>query len=314
MVIFKNTAKTWKLASMTDILKWSFNRKQPTIPGTDVLPILKPNLTLIQQPKHKLQSTWIGHSTCLVQMNNKNFLTDPIFSSYAAPLQIPGFPKRIREVHDDLKIEKLPKIDYVVVSHNHYDHLDFNSIKTLKKIHDPVFIVPSKLNLWFYRNGINKVIDLSWWQSHKEDNIEITLLPVQHWSHRNMFDRFKTLWGSFMISDGEKSVYFTGDTGYSSDFKEIGEKFKNVDLALIPIGAYEPRHIMKYQHINPEEAIQIAIDINAKKSMAMHWSTFILTDEPIMEPKEKIEKELQRLKLEKEFFEVIFHSETICID
>ena len=124
-------------------------------------------------------------------MSNKNFLTDPIFSSYAAPLQLPlGFPKRIREVHEDLKIEKLPKIDYVVVSHNHYDHLDNNSIQLLKKIHDPIFIVPSQLNIWFHKNGISKVVDLNRWNSHKENDIEINFLPAQHWSHRTTFDRF----------------------------------------------------------------------------------------------------------------------------
>jgi N-acyl-phosphatidylethanolamine-hydrolysing phospholipase D len=150
----------------------------------------------------------------------------------------------------------LPKIDYVVVSHNHYDHLDYNSIKLLKKVHDPLFVVPLKVSKWFIRNGFSNVVELDWWNSHKHDNIEITALPVQHWSHRSIFDRLKTLWCSFMISNGEKNVYFTGDTGYCDDFKEIGSKF-DVDLALIPIGAYEPRNIMKNQHINPEEAMQV---------------------------------------------------------
>lgn len=254
------------------------------------VPIAEPDINELHDKTGKPKITWLGHSTFLIQYQGINILTDPMLTSRASPVPFAG-PKRLVEM--PIKQEDLPPIDYIVISHNHYDHLD---AKTVDKFGDePVYLVPLKLKEWFTDRGIqsDRVIEMDWWDEYKQapQNLAITATPSQHWSARGINDRSKTLWAAWHIQIGDFSTWFGGDTGYNEfQFKEIGEKWQDIDLGLIPIGAYAPRWFMKGSHVNPDEAILIHQDIGAKQSFGMHWGTFQLTAEPIMEPAERIKQ------------------------
>ena len=203
------------------------------------------------------------------------------------------FPRSIfrskRYSFPTIDIESLPKIDLIVISHNHYDHLDKNSVKNLGKDPLTVWYVPLGLKKWFDRLNIKNVIELDWFEERKQDNVEIICLPSQHWSKRSAFKSFDTLWSSWFLKVGNFKFWFAGDTGYNTiQFKQIGDDYGPFDLSAIPIGAYEPRWFMKDFHVNPEESIFIHKDIKSKKSIGMHFGTFVLTTEPVIEPIEKI--------------------------
>jgi L-ascorbate metabolism protein UlaG (beta-lactamase superfamily) len=281
---FKNRYND-EMGGFSNFLKWQWERfgKKTLPPSADLSPI-SPNLTLIQSPKDA-QVTWVGHSTALIQIGGLNILTDPIFSEFSSPVQFVG-PKRFKA--PGLSLAQLPRIDVVIVSHNHYDHLDINSVRTLAAMPNaPTFYVPLGIELWFKDHVPGaKVVKADWQDkltfSQASNNLVLQLLPVQHWSSRTPFDRKATLWGSWALSAGAKSVWFSGDLGYSQDTKDIGKQFpQGFDLALIAVGAYEPRWFMKNQHINPAEAVTIHAEIASRKSVGIHWGTFGLTDEPL---------------------------------
>ena len=226
--------------------------------------------------------TWIGHATLLVQTDHVTFLTDPIWSDTPSP--IPFFGPR-RFVSPGIKIEDLPRIDFVVISHNHYDHLDLPTLKALAE-RDPStrFLVPLG-NADLLRNeGIKYVEEFDWGDSTEHGDVKIHCLPTQHWSKRGLTDDRKALWSSWAIKGRQRSFYFGGDTGYFAGFSRIGEVHGPFDLVAVPIGAYEPSAMMKESHMNPEEAIRAAIDLNAKSAIAIHYGTFDLSDEPLDEP------------------------------
>lgn len=234
------------------------------------------------------QVTWMGHSTFLIQWQQKTILTDPVFSKRASPVSFAG-PKRYTEVA--MPLAELPDIDIVIISHNHYDHLDEASIKAIGNT--AAYVVPSGLKDWFIDAGIesSRVIELQWWQQVSLLGFTITATPSQHWSARRLGDRFKSHWASWLITHQHSAVWFAGDTGYNDkDFVAIGQYITDrqlsVDLALIPIGAYAPRGFMKPYHVNTAEAVQIHKDIGAKYSIGMHWGAFPLTSEWPMEPYE----------------------------
>ncbi len=234
----------------------------------------------------KMQVSWLGHSTFLVQYQGINLLTDPIFSNRAAPTSWAG-PKRYTPHVVDYSL--LPPIDYVVISHNHYDHLDDTAVKLLGN--RPLYLVPLGVADWFLDQGIkaDRVQELDWWQTVDPaltgEAIRVEAQPSQHWSARGLFDRRETLWASWRVQMGDRSLWFAGDTGYNPIlFKEIGRKSGPVDLALIPIGAYDPRSFMQTYHVDPDEAVMIHQDIGAARSIGMHWGTFPLTAEEPMDP------------------------------
>ena len=228
-------------------------------------------------------TTFINHATHLIQVKGINFLTDPIFSERASPFQWVG-PKRIRK--PALQIKDLPKIDFVLISHNHYDHMDSASIDQLTKIHNPVFIVPLANGDLIKGMGAENVVELNWWEDHQilNSDFKITLVPAQHWSARGLFDRNKALWGGFVIQSEKIKIYFAGDTGYGDFFKEIRKKLGPMNLSLLPIGAYEPRWFMKDHHMNPAEAVMAHKDLESKFSLGTHFGTFKLTDEGVDDP------------------------------
>ena len=230
---------------------------------------------------------WLGHASYLIRLDNKHLLIDPFFSNYASPLQFIG-PKRI--VPSALSIEELPKIDYVLVTHNHYDHLDKNSIKQLEKKFSPLMIVPEGLARTIKKWGVKHTQELVWQQAVTLGDITITALPAYHYSRRCLFDLNKSWWCGFAIEHKNLKLFYAGDTGYGDNFKVIGKQYTYFDYAMIGIGAYEPRKIMQAVHLNPEEAVQLAIDINAKTLLPMHWGTIVLTSEPFAEPIQRLRK------------------------
>lgn len=266
-----------------DLIKWQ--REAPDVtPITLPMAVLQPSI--LKKPK-TAQVTWIGHSTFLLQVDGLNILTDPIFSNRASPVSFAG-PKR--STPPAMTLQQLPDIDVVLISHNHYDHLDSATVKALRKKQPddpPVYFVPLGQKSWFDKRNIENVTELDWWHSGTIGDITFHAVPVQHWSSRSPFDRNKALWAGFLIDSPSLRTLFVGDSGYSDDFKTIAKKLGKVDLALVPIGAYDPRWFMKSAHMNPEEALQVVKDVGAKRAIGMHWGTFALTDEPMAEPGER---------------------------
>ncbi len=253
--------------------------------------------------------TWVGHDTFLVQWGGLNLLTDPIYGERASPLPFAG-PKRL--VPPALAFERLPPIDVVLVSHNHYDHLDAPTIKRLIHAHPHThFVVPKGLRRWFTRRGASRVIELDWWQSAPLGAATVTAVPAQHFTSRGLRDRNRTLWCGFVVEAAGRKLYFAGDTGYSRDFADIGARFAPIDMALIPIGAYEPRWFMQAMHVNPEDAVKIHQDLGARLSVAMHWGTFCLTTEPLDEPPRRLAAACTAAGLPAGCFRVLQHGETL---
>ena len=245
-------------------------------------------------------AAWVGHSSFVINNYDLNIISDPMFSDRASPLQFLG-PKRL--IEPAIGYKNLPKIDVVIISHNHYDHLDLKSVKKLNKLNpDTIFLVPLKLKNWFLSKGIKNVYEFEWWESKIIENTTFTFVPVQHWSRRGLFDKNKSLWGGWWIENSSIKLVHLGDTGYSKDFIEINKRLGSPDVAFIPIGAYSPRRIMKKSHMNPREALDAALDLGAKKSIGMHWGTFILTTEPIKEPEIILNELIQKSNFEEDFF------------
>ena len=291
-----------------DIIKWQLN-KPDDVPKysqvADLLPVVKPDFLLMENSNNGIPVTWFGHSSLLLNIDGIKILTDPMFSERCSPVQWAG-PKRYTKCPID--ISELPDVDIVVISHNHYDHLDKNTVKHLGN--NVKWFVPIGVKEWFNNMGITNVIELDWWERKLYKNLSIVCTPAQHFSGRGLFDRNKTLWSSWAILGDKKSFWFGGDTGYSSDFKKISSELGPFDLAAIPIGAYEPRWFMNPMHVTPDQAIQIHLDIKSKQTIGIHWGTFILTDEPIFEPLELLEKYKIDMNIPSGEFITMTHGET----
>lgn len=225
--------------------------------------------------------TWIGHASFLVQLGGLNILTDPVLSKRTSPVQWAG-PRRLAPL--GLQFDELPKIDVVLISHNHYDHLDASTVCKLAQRDAPLFVVPLGLREWFERRRIAHVTELDWWQSTEARGLVVHAVPAQHFSGRAARDRNRSLWCGFVFERAGQRHFFAGDTGYGPDFADIGRRFAPIDVAMIPIGAYDPRGFMQPVHVNPEEAVRIHQDVGSRLSLAMHWGTFRLTLEPLDDP------------------------------
>jgi L-ascorbate metabolism protein UlaG (beta-lactamase superfamily) len=244
--------------------------------------------------------TYVNHASHLIQLQNLNIITDPIFSKRAGPFALLG-PKRVRKPGIGLK--DLPSVDVVLVSHNHYDHMDMRTLKKLNNLFKPLFIVPLGNKKYFTRRKIHKVIELDWWQTHTlTENQTITLVPAQHWSMRTMNDTNKALWGGYWIRSHQLNIYFAGDTGFGEHFKLIKEKMGRANISILPIGAYEPRWFMKPQHMNPEDAVQASLILETKLAIATHHQTFRLATEGFYEPKQSLQHNLVLNKINPNYF------------
>lgn len=295
-----NNAKT-----LWDVLKWKLSGSGTTWPQEKRVNTAKAALVKDGQAA-SVHITYIGHATTYIQDEKLSIITDPQFSERASPLSAIG-PRRYRD--PGVALAELPAVDYVVVSHNHYDHMDLPSLKKLHERFHPKFIVPLG-NAHFLKNeGIEGVIEIDWWQ--KEGPVQ--LVPAQHWSARGIGDRNLALWGGFILSLSGKNIYFAGDTGYGPHFKMIQEKVGSIDVSLLPIGAYEPRDFMKNQHMNPEDAVKAHLDLKSKRSFAIHFEVFQLTDEGYDEPRKTILREIEKLHLSADGFFVPDIGETLII-
>ena len=287
---YKNTNGVASDKSFGDMLKWIRSDIEPVITKIELSSEWQ-NLDLSKDDNYAI---WIGHSTFLIKKNGVTILTDPIFSNRASPLRNIG-PKRL--IPPAIPLDELPSIDIVTVSHNHYDHLDIRSLKKLSKNNPKaIFLVPAGDEKLLKRKKIKNVYDFDWWKSIEHKGFEITFTPVQHWSKRSLFDRNKSLWGGWFFKHKDYSFYHAGDTGYSKDFIDTKIKLGSPKYAFIPIGAYDPEWFMAESHVNPENAVQIMLDLEAEKSFGMHWATFVLTDEDTIEPKIRLEKAMMEHK------------------
>lgn len=258
--------------------------------------------------------TWIGHATVLLRVGGLNILTDPHFSERASPLAFAG-PKRV--VPPAIPLAELPRIDAVLISHSHYDHLDARSVAALAKQAGgpPVFYVGLGLKPWFANLGIDSVVEMDWWEQRSQSGATIRFVPVQHWSARTPFDTNRTLWGGFVVQHPELTFFFSGDTGYSKDFADIAARIGPIDVAALPIGAYAPRWFMRTYHIDPDEAVQIHLDLKARHSVGIHWGTFDdLTDESLYDPPVRLAEALKTRNLPADAFWVLKHGETRAIE
>ena len=226
--------------------------------------------------------TWVGHATLLVQMDHVTFLTDPIWSNKPSPVSFVG-PRRF--VSPGIALEDLPSIDFVVISHNHYDHLDLPTLAALaERGPETRFLVPLGNAELLRQIGVEHVEEFDWGDTTQLGDLTIHCLPSRHWSKRGVGDDRKALWSSWAMDGPDRNFFFSGDTGYFDGFSRIGEALGPFDLAAVPIGAYEPAKMMQDSHMNPEQAVRAALDLDAGKAIAIHFGTFDLSDEPLDEP------------------------------
>ncbi|MGL4232128.1 MAG: MBL fold metallo-hydrolase [Casimicrobium sp.] len=341
--------------------KWQWERltqntvaKAPPGGWASVLPSVKPDIDFLKKNRSERTITWLGHATVLLQTNGVNIITDPVFSERTAPVQFAG-PKR--EVPFMMTPDELPEIDVVLISHNHYDHLDVGTIEDFKtRFPKAQYLVPLGLKAWFDDLGVANVREMDWWDAIELGGLKYTFTPAQHWSKRSLSDTNRSLWGGFVVeapsvhgstssprtevslsaaftpvldtgsprtetqaprmvslSNHRTDVWrfiYTGDTGYSQDFKDIGAKFPGgFDWAAIPIGAYEPRWFMKAQHCNPDESVQIMKDLGARQALAVHWGTWMLTDEALDLPPKHLAEALAKREVDATKFAVFKNGE-----
>ena len=290
-------------------LRWRFGPSYAETKAPPYAPeYASPAIARIQNPDpEKIQLTWVGHATFLVQVAGMNILTDPMWSERASPVSWLG-PKR--HARPGIRFEDLPRIDVVLVSHTHYDHLDRPTILRLGNA--PLYIVPQRVGAWFRNENITNVVELTWWSKTAVETIAFNAVPAKHWSKRWLFRNEQDVgWSGYVIETPAGVVYFAGDTGYHPEyFKVIGAAFRNIDIGLIPIGAYYPREVFGNYHIDPREALELHKEVGAKQSVGMHWGVFQLTQEPLAEPPALLAKERDARNMRPQEFSTMKIGET----
>lgn len=275
--------------------QWARWTNPPPPSRPERVPVVVPDAAAraaLKAPTTDATVTWLGHATALWRVAGLNVLTDPHLTRRASPVAFAG-PER--EVAMPIGLADLPRIDVVLITHNHYDHLDRGTVRALaaQPGGPPLFVVPLGVDRWMRDEGITTVHRMDWWDTHRlpapQGDVTLHFVPSQHWSSRTPWDRSATLWGGFVlqatVSGGPLSLYVVGDTGWSPrDFAEIGERFGGVDFAQIPVGCYLPRWFMRTQHVNEAEAVLIHQAVRSRLSMGVHWGTFRLCDDPVDAP------------------------------
>jgi N-acyl-phosphatidylethanolamine-hydrolysing phospholipase D len=316
---YENPWPTWKKSKLSSALTFILlTKSESNIPCNSeldkTLPITKPDFSQYNSsPEQGIRHMWIGHASSLVQFDGITLLTDPIFSDRCSPLQGIGV-KRYRP--PPCTIQDLPKIDCVVISHNHYDHLDYNSVKELnRRFGDSLrWYVPMGLKKWMNDCGCNNVVELTWWQEHSHDSgVKFISTPCQHWCKRSLNDNNQVLWSSWCVKGPKHSFYFAGDTGYCPVFKQIGRRHGPFTLSTIPIGAYHPRSFLGPQHVDPGQAVDVHNDIASQKSIGIHWGTFDLSKEFYLEPRDLLRAELKKRELDPGCFITVNHGEIVLV-
>jgi N-acyl-phosphatidylethanolamine-hydrolysing phospholipase D len=255
------------------------------------LALAPPHPQALRDNSRRATVTWIGHSTVLVQLDGFNFLTDPTWAERTGPFS--GLIGVRRYTPPGIRFEDLPPIDFVLISHDHYDHLDEGTVRRLASKFNPLFVVPLGIKAWLADRGITNVVELDWGESVRVGKLTLVCAPAQHGSGRTLIDQGRRLWASWAVL-GSQRFYFGGDSGYYRHFKEIGDALGPFDLAALPIGSYTPRPIARAVHMSPEEAVQAALDLRAARMVGIHWGTFALAREPYDEPPSRLAAEAAR--------------------
>lgn len=264
--------------SFKDMRKWMKERKSKVKDLTVNNPqAANKIITEVRENRTKTSYTWIGHSTFLIQLNGLNILTDPVWAKRM------GFQKRLTD--PGMALSELPEIDMVVISHGHYDHLDFPTLKKLKG--NPQYFVPIGLGSLFRKKGYDRVKEMNWWDHTEFEGIQLHFVPAQHWTRRTLTDINTSHWGGWVFQTPEETLYFVGDTGYFPAFKEIGDRF-TIDTVFMPIGAYEPEWFMKVSHISPEDSVTAFKELNAEVFVPMHYGAYRLADDTGPEALERL--------------------------
>ena len=301
---FKNLYNIELKITYKNILRWGLEKRKKVKDHTFLVPhATDKKIAYLKENRTDATITWIGHSSFFIQMSGLNILTDPVWAKRM------GFAKRL--VEPGIFSDELPVIDVVLISHNHYDHLDIPSLKKLRG--SPVFFVPKAMKVFFQKRGFKNVEEFDWWSKKQVKNTIFSFVPAQHWSKRTLWDTNKSLWGGWVIYSNQpetKCIYFVGDSGYFEGFKEIGKKF-DIEYILAPIGAYEPEWLTYIQHISPEEAVQAFIDSGAKKFIQMHYDAFRLSDESSFEALERLQEDWTRQKIDLSKLKILKLGETI---
>lgn len=290
---------------LKDVIKWARNRE----PG--IWKEIKEITTAVPSenvPDDKIRVTFINHSSFLIQSDSLNILTDPVWSERASPVSFAG-PKRM--VPPGVLMEDLPKIDIILLTHNHYDHLDIHALKEINKQHSPKIYCPLGVGKYLKRKGIDEVHEMDWWDEIRiKEDLVLLCTPAQHFSGRGMFDRDKTLWCGFALVKPEGSIYYSGDTGYGAFFSEIVQKISPVKLSFLPIGAYKPAWFMGPIHTSPADAVRIHREIHSERSIPMHFGTFPLADDSQDDPVTDLKAAMKAEGLSEYEFIILFNGET----
>jgi L-ascorbate metabolism protein UlaG (beta-lactamase superfamily) len=309
MAGFANTRPTYARAPLTT--RWAFFVSRvwssTVSPRTVSLARVENDGRRLRENRTAATVTWIGHATLLVQLDGVNLLTDPQWSERASPVSFAG-PRRVTP--PGMRFEDLPPIHLVLISHDHYDHLDVATVKRLAAEHRPRWLVPLGFRPWFADLGIHDVEELDWWQSRSERGLTFTCVPAQHFSGRTPWDQNRRLWAGWAVAGRDRKLFFSGDTAYYDVFTEIGARLGPFDLAAVSIGAYLPPVIMKSSHTTPEEALQVLADVRGHRFVPIHWGTFDLADEPLDEPPRRLAAEARRLRLDEDRVWLLRHGET----
>jgi L-ascorbate metabolism protein UlaG (beta-lactamase superfamily) len=295
--------------SFKDFLRWQRTRNKQPWPSW-IENRARPNLPA-ELASEQVALTFINHITFLLQFRGLNVLTDPVYSRRASPFRRMG-PQRVR--NPGLPFADLPPIHLVLISHNHYDHLDMETLLLLDEVHSPRFVTGLGNRAFLREFGLLEVDELDWWQDVQLGGATITMTPAQHWSSRRPRNRNRTLWGGFMVGTSGAKVFFAGDTGYGAHFRDIRERFGRVELALLPIGAYEPRWFMRNQHMNPDDAVRAHLELEPRISVATHFGCFQLTDEGIDDPPRELAVACESHRVSPDSFLVLETGETRVFD
>ncbi len=310
---FANTSPDYRRRKIRDELRWIIAERPQKLRSKRQRPVMLETIendgAFFRMNRKVFTVTWAGHSTVLLQMAGLNILLDPVWSDRASPVPFAG-PRRF--VEPGISLANLPHIDVIAISHNHYDHFDRATVKKLGR--GTLFVVPLGFGRILERMGIRNHRELDWWQGVRLGGVEIHGAPAQHGSRRTLHDRDRSLWCSWMIRGGGRSVFFAGDTGYFGGFKEIGERYGPIDLACLPIGAYLPREHLEHLHMSPGEALRAFHDLRARAFLPIHWGTFDLGSDHPHQAMEELEHLIDLHGLDRERFLTLRHGETRLLD
>lgn len=296
--------------SLKEFRQWREERRRKKKDYSYVVPNTPPRLSYLSENRLESTITWIGHSTFFLQYEGMNIITDPIWARRL------GFEKRLGQ--PGIPLSEVPPIDLILISHSHYDHLHIASIRKLYRA-GTTLVVPVGLKRKMLRKGFHNCVEMEWWQEIKLGKIKLSFVPTQHWTRRTPWDTNTSHWGGYVLepadSGNQKSspnLYFAGDSGYFPGFKEIGSRYK-IDIALMPIGAYEPEWFMTSQHVNPEEAIQAFLDVGAETMIPMHYGTFRLADDTAREALDRMESARVKHAISEERIRTLGYGETLVV-